>query len=114
MIIIRGVNVFPSEIERVLLQVKGLAPHYQIHLVKRGKMDCIELFVEIESDFFKGVAEDIKHPEVQRLKGSIQHQIKSACLISADVVMHAPKGLPRSEGKAVRIVDRRNDIGIGV
>ena len=114
MIIIRGVNVFPSEIERVLLQVKGIAPHYQIHLVKRGKMDCIELYVEVENGFFKNADEDVNHPDVQRLRGMIQHQIKSACLISADVIMHAPKELPRSDGKAIRIVDRRNDVGISV
>ena len=53
MLIIRGVNVFPSEIERELLQIKGLAPHYQIHLLKKGNMDAIELHVELTPKLYE-------------------------------------------------------------
>lgn len=109
MIIVRGVNVFPSEIERVLLQIEGLVPHYQIHLVKKGTMDNVELHVEIDSSIYSIIGEDLTHPNVDKLKKVILHQIKSSCLVTIDVVINIPKGIPRSEGKAIRIVDKRND-----
>lgn len=110
MIIVRGVNIFPSEIERVLLQIEGLGPHYQIHLVKKGTMDNVELHVEIDSAFYSDIGEDLTHPNVDKLKKVILHHIKSSCLVTIDIVINIPKGIPRSEGKAIRIVDKRNDV----
>lgn len=95
MLIIRGVNVFPSEIERVLLQQPDVTPHYQIHLVRKAGLDAVELHIE-----FENISE-------QQMR-SICDAIKSECLISIDLVCHPHQGLPRSEGKAVRIVDRRS------
>jgi len=95
MLIIRGVNVFPSEIERVLLQQPDVTPHYQIHLVRKEGLDAVELHIE-----FENISE--------RQMRSICDAIKSECLISIDLVCHPHQGLPRSEGKAVRIVDRRS------
>ncbi|WP_047391558.1 phenylacetate--CoA ligase family protein [Exiguobacterium sp. ZWU0009] len=95
MLIIRGVNVFPSEIERVLLQQPDVTPHYQIHLVCKAGLDAVELHIE-----FENISE--------RQMRSICDAIKSECLISIDLVCHPHQGLPRSEGKAVRIVDRRS------
>jgi phenylacetate-CoA ligase len=108
MLIIRGVNVFPSEIERVLLQIEGLVPHYQIHLIKKGSLDSVELHVEIEKQLYQEVGEDLGHSIIQNLKHHIQHQMKSNCLVTMDTVINKPGSLPRSEGKAKRIVDRRN------
>jgi phenylacetate-CoA ligase len=109
MIIVRGVNVFPSEIERVLLQIEGLIPNYQIHLVKHGSLDSVELHVEVENSLYQELGEDLKHEKVAKLKRNIQHQLKSACLVTMDVIFNKPKSLPRSEGKAIRIVDKRKN-----
>lgn len=109
MIIVRGVNVFPSEIERVLFQMEGIVPHYQIHLVKKGQMDSVELHIEIESGFYKGVGEDLDHENVVKLRKRLLQQMKSTCLVTMDIIINAPKTIPRSEGKAIRIVDKRKD-----
>ncbi len=109
MMIIRGVNVFPSEIERELLNIKQLSPFYQIHLLKKGNMDAVELQVEIDPKLFEEIGGDLQHPLATSLKRKIQHSMKNACLISVDVVLKAPLELPRFESKAIRIVDRRNE-----
>ncbi|MDQ6598229.1 phenylacetate--CoA ligase [Bacillus salipaludis] len=108
MLIIRGVNVFPSEIERVLLQIKGLVPNYQIHLIKKGSLDSVELHVEIEKQLFEEVGEDLGHATIQKLKKNIQHQMKSSCLVTMDTIIQKPGSLPRSDGKAKRVLDKRN------
>lgn len=108
MLIIRGVNVFPSEIERVLLQIEGLVPNYQIHLTKKGSLDNVELHVEIDNLLYREIAQDLGHPMIQKLKRNIQHQMKSNCLVTMDTIINQPGSLPRSEGKAKRIVDRRS------
>ena len=109
MIIVRGVNVFPSEIERVLFQMEGIVPHYQIHLVKKGQMDSVELHIEIESGFYKGIGEDLDHENVVKLRKRLLQQMKSTCLVTMDIIINTPKTIPRSEGKAIRIVDKRKD-----
>lgn len=108
MMIIRGVNVFPSEIERELLKIDQLSPFYQIHLLKKGNMDAVELHVEIAPKLLEEIKYDMQHPLTTKLKRKIQYAIKNACLISVNVVIKAPSELPRFESKAVRIVDRRN------
>lgn len=107
MLIIRGVNVFPSEIERELLQIEGLAPHYQIHLLKKGNMDAIELHVELTSKLYEKVGGDLSHPLIQLLTKEIKHDLKNACLISVSLVIENSGAIPRSEGKAIRVIDRR-------
>jgi phenylacetate-CoA ligase len=114
MIIVRGVNVFPSEIERVLLQIEGLIPNYQIHLVKHGSLDSVELHVEVENNLYQEIGEDLKHEKIAKLKKYIQHQMKSTCLVTMDVIFNKPKSLPRSEGKAIRIVDKRKNEAVNV
>ncbi|HEY9576294.1 MAG TPA: phenylacetate--CoA ligase PaaK, partial [Pseudobacillus sp.] len=108
MLIIRGVNVFPSEVERVLLQIEGLVPHYQIHLVRNGTMDGVELHVEVESELYQEIGQDLTHLRIQQMKKEIQHLMKSTCLVSMNTIFNVPKAIPRSEGKAIRIVDLRN------
>lgn len=107
MLIIRGVNVFPSEIERALLQVRELAPHYQIHLVKNGPLDNCVLHVELEEGFFKNINEDLNHEQIGKLKKNLSHLMKSACLVTMEITVNTPGSIPRSEGKAIRIVDKR-------
>lgn len=108
MIIIRGVNVFPSEIERVLLQIDGLVPHFQIRLIRNGAMDEAVLHVEIESKLYEEIGQDLSHERVSKIKKEIQRVMKSTCLVTINTVFNIPKAIPRSEGKAVRIVDLRD------
>ncbi|WP_419152849.1 phenylacetate--CoA ligase family protein [Aeribacillus alveayuensis] len=114
MLIIRGVNVFPSEVERALLQVSELAPHYQIHLVKKGPLDNAILHVELGDEFFRSISQDLNHEKVGALKKNISHLMKSTCLVSMDIVVNSPKSIPRSEGKAIRIVDKRKNNALSV
>ncbi|KKB35941.1 phenylacetate--CoA ligase PaaK [Bacillus thermotolerans] len=114
MIILRGVNVFPSEIERVLLEVKGLAPNYQIHLLRKGTMDGAELHVEVDGQLYEEIAQDLNHETIMKMRKQIQHAMKNTCLVTMDVVFNVPKAIPRSEGKAIRVVDLRNSGAVGV
>ncbi|HJF33486.1 MAG TPA: AMP-binding protein [Sporosarcina psychrophila] len=114
MMIIRGVNVFPSEIERVLLKVESLVPHYQIHLVRADSLDNVELHVEIDRALYETIAGDLTDERVIQLKKEIQSLIKSTCLVSMEVILNIPKTIPRSEGKAIRIIDFRNKNVVGV
>jgi phenylacetate-CoA ligase len=109
MLIIRGVNVFPSEIEHHLLGVNELVPHYQIHLSRKGSLLNVELHVEVDEEFFANVNGDMSHEQVSQLQKHVAAIIKSNCLVTMFVKVLAPKSIPRSEGKAVRIVDRTNE-----
>jgi phenylacetate-CoA ligase len=97
MLIIRGVNLYPSQIEAVLIGLPGLAPHYQLIVERRGSLD--ELTVEVEA---AEVA--LRGPE---LEARVRHQIKSMIGVSASVVVKKPGEVPRSQGKAVRVRDLR-------
>lgn len=108
MIIIRGVNVFPSEIEHYLLQVKELAPHYQVHLLKKGYLDVAELNVEVTEGFYQGIGNDMNHEKIGLLKKYLVTMMKNKCLVSMEVKIHPPKTIQRSQGKAIRIVDKRS------
>jgi phenylacetate-CoA ligase len=109
MLIIRGVNVFPSEMEHHLLELKELSPHYQLHLKKKGALDTVELHVEISQDFYAGISENIRHDKIEELTSKVKRVMKNGCLVSMDVRVRAPKEIPRSEGKAIRIVDFRKE-----
>ena len=99
MLIIRGVNVFPSQIEELVLQFSALAPHYQIELSKVGNMDALALRLEGQP----GEQETV----VQQQVGELRNQIKSLIGVSCDTELLPEGGVPRSEGKAKRVVDRR-------
>lgn len=109
MLIVRGVNVFPSEIEHFLLLEKDIEPHYQIHLFKKGSLQHIELQVEVTDELFNQIHGDMNHGKINELEKHIHHVIKNQCLISVDVNILQPKSIPRSEGKAVRIVNHINE-----
>ncbi|MEO0424566.1 MAG: phenylacetate--CoA ligase PaaK [Pseudomonadota bacterium] len=99
MLIIRGVNVFPSQIEERVLAVPGLAPHYQLHLRREGAMDVLSVHVEPVSP---AAASD------DTLGANLAAQIKDYVGVSAEVLVQALGSVPRSEGKAVRVVDHRD------
>ncbi|WP_412888629.1 phenylacetate--CoA ligase family protein [Bacillus sp. 1P06AnD] len=105
MIIVRGVNVFPSEMERTLLQFHELVPHYQIHLQKKGSMNTVNLHVELKDSIFEQSQHNLDHVIIQQLRKKIQQSIKSNCLVSVDVTLCQPRGITRSEGKAIRVID---------
>lgn len=102
MLIIRGVNVYPSQIEDILLKMDGVAPHYQIVLDKRGSMDTVEVRVELEPHV---AFDEIR--EIQKITRSLKSAIASALAISIDVKVVQPKSLTRSEGKIQRVIDLR-------
>ena len=99
MLIIRGVNVFPSQIEEQLLAIESLAPHYFIEVEKQGHLDALTVNVELSS----GAGE----AQRESAATSLGQRIKSYIGISAGIRVHDAGGIPRSEGKAKRIVDRR-------
>jgi phenylacetate-CoA ligase len=104
MLIIRGVNVFPSQIEQVLAGVAGVAPHYQLVLSKRGSLDHVQVQVEVSPDFgFDEVR------ELERLQRTVKAQIESALAVSIEVKLVEHKSIARSEGKAKRVVDLRSE-----
>jgi phenylacetate-CoA ligase len=101
MMIIRGVNVFPSQIEELLLQQSSLAPHYQLVLTREMHLDQLEVLVETR--------EDVRHGDGIRGGTSLEHMIKSLIGISCSVTVLPPNGVERTlVGKARRIVDKRN------
>jgi len=104
MLIIRGVNVYPSQIEQVLMGVEGVAPHYQVVLGKRGSMDTVEVQVEVGPEF---AFDEIR--ELEALQRAVAGAIASALAVSVDVKLVEPRSIQRSEGKAKRVVDLRNE-----
>lgn len=103
MMIIRGVNVFPSQIEGVLLNVEGVSPHYMIVIDRVNSTDQMEVQVELTEEFYSD-----KVSEIEKIRETIKNQIKSDVGISAKIKLVPPKSIPRSEGKAKRIIDNRN------
>ncbi|MBN1501333.1 MAG: phenylacetate--CoA ligase [Spirochaetes bacterium] len=104
MLIIRGVNVFPSQIENVLLRVEETQPHYQI-IIERGSthLDEVELQVEVEESFF---SDETK--ELERIKNKLHQELKQELGISINIRLVEPKSIERSIGKAKRVIDKRN------
>jgi len=106
MLIIRGVNVFPNQIEQVLAGIPGVARHYEVVLTKKGSLDDVEVRVEVAPEFnFDEVR------ELERLQRAVKNEIQSALAISLAVKLVEPKSIARSEGKAKRVVDLRNEQG---
>ncbi|MFK7854313.1 MAG: phenylacetate--CoA ligase PaaK [Granulosicoccus sp.] len=100
MIILRGVNVFPTQIEEQLMTVTSLAPHFQIVLDQAGRMDRLTVNVEAASE---KVNADVRDAAVAEL----EHKIKASIGITAKVVAGNPNSVERSQGKAVRVIDKR-------
>lgn len=102
MLIIRGVNVFPSQIEEVLLSVEGALPHYQIVVERTGQLDTLTVEVEVDESVFSDEIRDL-----ERLARRIQDEIVGVLGIQVDVRLVEPKTIERSMGKAKRVIDKR-------
>jgi phenylacetate-CoA ligase len=100
MMIVRGVNVFPSQIEQQILRVEGLTPHYLCVLTRPGRLDVLTVCVEAVDTFAAGDA-------ASRLAGELAERVKHTVGVTVDVDVVAPGALERSQGKAKRIDDRR-------
>src|SRR5229473_2270821 len=99
LLIIRGVNVYPSQVEALLVGFPGLAPHYQILVTRDGTMDAMTLEVELAS---------LAPPDAPaKIAGDVRHRIKAMVGVTCDVVIKTPGEIPRSQGKAVRVKDLR-------
>jgi len=101
MMIIRGVNVFPSQVEELILKDARLAPHYQIELTKQGPLDAMTVHVEPRDGFYPGPADR------DAISHDLAHEIKSMIGVSAAIAIDQPGSIERSIGKARRVVDKR-------
>jgi phenylacetate-CoA ligase len=102
MLIIRGVNVFPSQIESVLLEMSETAPHYLLIVEREGNLDTLKLMVEVQEQFF---SDEIR--KLEELRKKITHKLQSTLGISVDVKLVEPKTIERTAGKAKRVIDNR-------
>ncbi|HBR28387.1 MAG TPA: phenylacetate--CoA ligase, partial [Firmicutes bacterium] len=98
MLIIRGVNVFPSQIESVLLENGDTTPHYQLIVNRKGNLDDLEVRIEVSEEMF---ASEIR--KLEELGTKIRRKIESSLGINVRVKLVEPKTIPRSEGKAQRV-----------
>ncbi len=103
MLKIRGVIVFPSQIEKALLKIEGLHPQYQIIVTRPKHLDELEVQVEASPTLF---SDEVKH--VEEVKKMIESYIHSEIGLRVNISLVEPESLPRSEGKAVRVIDKRN------
>jgi phenylacetate-CoA ligase len=102
MLIIRGVNVFPSQIEEILIKFEGLKPHYQIVVDRVGSLDNLWVLVEMNESL---ISDEIK--ELEKVENRIRSEIESTLGIKVEVQLVEPKSIARSEGKAKRVIDKR-------
>ncbi|HEY5469919.1 MAG TPA: phenylacetate--CoA ligase [Bacteroidales bacterium] len=102
MLIIRGVNLFPSQVESVLLEISEIKPHYMLIVDRNNNLDSLELKVEVEEEFFQD-----KISELQSLREKIQNTIESAIGLGLKVTLVEPKTIERSEGKSKHVIDNR-------
>jgi len=102
MLIIRGVNVFPSQIESVLLEIEGTQPHYLILVERRDRLDEIEIQVEVDERLF---SDEIR--KLEDLRNRIAYEIYSILGLTAKITLVEPRTIERSQGKAKRVIDKR-------
>ena len=102
MLIIRGVNVFPSQIEAILIGIEGVEPHYLLVVDRVGSLDTLEVHVEVDEQIF---SDEVK--VLQRLAKRIEKEIKDKLGITCSARLVEPKSIQRSEGKATRVIDKR-------
>ena len=103
MIKVRGVMIFPYQIEQAILEVQGVEPHYQIILTRPHYLDEIEVQVEMSKEIF---SDDVK--TIENLRKRLEKRIEEAVGVRVKVTLVEPKSIPRSEGKAKRVIDKRN------
>jgi len=102
MLIIRGVNVFPSQIESVIMEMEEVEPHYQIIVDRDGALDILEIQVEVSQKFF---SDEIR--KLDAIRAKISKAIQESLSVSAKITLVEPRTIERSMGKAVRVIDKR-------
>ena len=102
MLIIRGVNVFPSQVESVICEIPQLEPHYLLLIDRVNNLDTFEVQVEVKDEFFSD-----EMSKLLELKKQINHRLQSVLGISPDVKLVEPRSIERSQGKAKRVIDKR-------
>lgn len=102
MLIIRGVNVFPQQIESIIMENEGLSPNYQLIIDRKNNLDTLEICVEVDGQLF---CDEIKH--LQNLEKRIQKKVKEFLGVTTQVRLLEPHSIERSQGKATRILDKR-------
>jgi len=102
MLIVRGVNVFPSEIERILMSLPGMGRNYQIILERDRGLDKLRIKVEIKKELFNGSLEHLKE-----LENKIRARLRAELMLTPEVELVEPGSLPRTTGKAKRVIDKR-------
>jgi len=105
MLIIRGVNVFPSQVETVLMDIGGVAPFFQLIVEREGNLDTLTVLVELTEQHF---TDEIR--KLQEMSAKIRHAIESTLGVAVKVKLVEPKSIQRFEGKAVRVVDKRTQV----
>ena len=103
MLIIRGINVFPSQVESVILEMPEFEPQYMLIVDRVNNLDTLQVQVEVRKDFF---SDDIGR--ILALKKRLSDKLKSVLSISADVKLMEPNSIERSQGKSKRVIDKRN------
>lgn len=103
MMVIRGVNVFPSQIESVLVNIEGLAPHYEIILYKKGFLDDLEIRVEITDNVFTD-----RYSELERIEENLRQQLYKTLSLNPKIKLVEPHSIQRTAGKAKRVIDMRD------
>ena len=103
MLIVRGVNLFPSQVEQFLLKIDGVEPHYQILVDRKGALDSLEVRVEMNETLF---SDEIRY--IENKEKEIEHALNAELLVHSKVKLVEPKSIERSEGKAKRVIDVRN------
>ncbi len=117
MLIIRGVNVFPSQVESVLLRTKDIAPHYVIEVNRKGRMDEMNVRVEVTAECMEKLAAKVLSTDLKsfaqeeedliKIKRDIQKNVKDIIGVNTEVTLVPPSAIQRSEGKAKRVIDNR-------
>ena len=106
MLIIRGVNVFPSQVEEAILSSGGFEPHYLLVVYRDGNLDQLEVQVEVNESSF---SDEVRELEIRQQR--LHQKIEEILGISVRIRLVEPKSIPRSEGKAIRVIDKRNKEG---
>jgi phenylacetate-CoA ligase len=102
MLIIRGVNVFPSQIESVIMETRRFAPHYQLVVERVGTLDQLTVLVEVDESLFSDAIKNL-----QSIERDLEKNIRETLGVTTRVRLVEPKSIQRSEGKAVRVIDKR-------
>jgi len=103
MLIVRGINVFPSQVEHVLLEIPEVGRHFQIVIDRKGALDTMLVRVEVSEEAFSD-----KITELMVIKKAVEHRLKTTLNVAVGVELVEPGTLPRFEGKSKKVVDRRS------